>query len=137
MAQVLITLLRSGNRSRFEQRFAKLSGLRSPRLERVLYGADGKELAVACRALGIDKKAFAVIVFLCRQCGPHGALGAAVDDPRAVAQVIDYFDQMEPGAAQVRLRRWRRNPDYVAAIEDLETQAEARAAARGKRSDDL
>ena len=131
--ELLITLLRRGDRGQFEQCFAQLSGLRAPRLERVLYGAEGKELAVACRGLGIDKKAFAVIVFLCRQGAPQIVPGTEVDDPRAVAQVIDYFDQMEPAAALVRLRRWRRNPDYVAAIEELETRAEKRQ----ERRDDL
>lgn len=115
-AELLITLLRGGQRELFEDRFAQISGLKQPRLERVLYGAQGRDLAVACRALGIAKSDFAVIVFLCHRDGP----ASEVEDPRAVAQVIEFFDQMEPTAALNRLRQWQRDDAYATAIDDVE-----------------
>lgn len=116
----LIRLLRGGQRESFEARFAALSKLRQPRLGRVLYGAQGRDLAVACRALGISKNDFAVIVFLCHRDGP----AAEVEDPRAVAQVIEFFDQMEPSAAMLRLRQWQRDECYATAIDDVERSRE-------------
>lgn len=114
--QLLIKLLRQGERAIFEQCFADMAQLPPAQLHEVLYGPEGKDMAVVCRALDIDKNDFALMLFLCRQNSP----GGQVEDPREVAQLIEYFGQLAPEAAKSQLRRWQRDPDYVAAVDAVE-----------------
>ena len=114
--QLLIKLLRQGERAIFEQCFADMAQLPPAQLHEVLYGAEGKDMAVVCRALDIDKNDFALMLFLCRQNSP----GEQVEDPREVAQLIQYFGQLSPEAAKNQLRRWQRDPGYAAAVDRVE-----------------
>lgn len=114
--QLLIKLLRQGEREIFEQCFAELSQLPPTQLHEVLYGPDGKDMAIVCRALDIDKNDFALMLFLCRQNSP----GGDVEDPREVAQLIEYFGQLPLEAAKTQLRKWQRDPGYMAAVDAVE-----------------
>jgi len=109
--QLLIRVLRRGDTALFEALFGRLSGLHRPRLKRVLYEASGRELAIACRALGLAKAQFAVILFLTRR----GESTGGVKDPRDVARLMTYFERLSPTASLERLRRWRRNQPRPAA----------------------
>lgn len=104
--QLLIKLLRQGERAIFEQCFADLSQLPPARLHEVLYGPGGKDMATVCRALDFDKNDFALVLFLCRQNSP----GEQVEGPREVAQLIEFFGRLSSETAQTQLRRWQRDP---------------------------
>ncbi len=45
---------------------------------------------------------------------------AEASDPRDVARLMTWFDHIKPEAANRVLRHWRRNPNYLEAIEQLE-----------------
>ena len=113
---ILIQTLRRGEIGLFEALFGQTSGLTSPRLQRVLYESSGKDLAVACRALGIGRSHFSVLFLLTRK----GSGGREVADPRDVARVMTYFDRMDPEGAATVLKQWQRHADYLEAIEEIE-----------------
>ena len=115
---ILVQSLRRGEIALFEAIFGQISGLTSPRLQRVLYEPSGKDLAICCRALEIGRSHFSVLYLLTRK----GQAGAAVADPREVAKVMSYFDRVEVTAARTVLRQWQRNPEYLEAIEEVEEQ---------------
>jgi uncharacterized protein (DUF2336 family) len=122
-AGLMVRVLRAGEVALFEALFGRLSGLRPPRLQHVLYETGGKGLAVACRALEIDKASFAPIFLLSRK----GRGGDQVVDPREVSRVMSYFDRVKVAAARDVLRGWQRDPAYQDAIAGIE---EARRAAK-------
>lgn len=114
--ELLIKVMRGGDRPLFEQLLAQHAELSEDLLRRILYGNDGREVAILCRALDFEKSEFAVIFFLTSQGGP----GREVQDPRDVAPLMDFFDHLEPAQARQTLDLWRRDPDYVAAVMDFD-----------------
>lgn len=60
----LLKSLRQGEIDLFEITFAKLVGLNRPELQYLLYSNDPKRLAVACKALALDKSIFGTILQL-------------------------------------------------------------------------
>lgn len=110
---LLIQVLRQGEVALFEALFGRLSGISPPRLQRVIYEPGGQDLAIVCRALAIPKSNFSVIYTMVRRARPgHESLPA-----QAVSQLMGYFDELEAAAAQQVLRQWRRDPNYLDAIE--------------------
>ena len=122
-SEFLIDLLRQGEVSLFEAMFSKLTELRIVLTRRLIYEPGGEGLAIACRAAGIEKETFATIFVLSRQARPGGRVVAKGE----VAQVMGFYDRIDDLAAQRILRRWRRNPDYL----DLLRQVEAITAMAG------
>lgn len=117
-AALLIKILRRGEIPLFESLFGQLARIQAPRLQHVLYETGGKGLAIACRALDIDKANFAPIYLLSRK----GRGGEHVVDPREVSTVMRYFDELDPEIARRALKRWQRNPDYMDAVEAMEAE---------------
>ncbi|HSR73021.1 MAG TPA: DUF2336 domain-containing protein [Kiloniellales bacterium] len=113
--EFLIQVLRQGEIRLFEALFAELSGLRTPRLQTVLYDGGGENLAIACRALEMPKPTFATIFLLSRRGRP----GQQVVEPRELSHALMLFDRTKPTAAREVLKSWRRNPKYQTAIERL------------------
>ncbi len=113
---LLIKVLRQGEVALFEALFGQLSGLKPPRLQRVLYEPGGKDLVITCRALGMAKSTFSMIFLLSRR----GQGNYEASDPRDVARLMTWFDHIKPEAASRVLHHWRRNPNYLEAIEQLE-----------------
>lgn len=117
-AALLIKILRRGEIPLFESLFGQLSRIQPPRLQHVLYETGGKGLAVACRALDIDKANFAPIYLLSRK----GRGGEHIVDPREVSTVMRYFDELDAETARRALKRWQRSPEYMDAVEAMEEQ---------------
>src|SRR3546814_5943261 len=51
----IVQALRRGNLPLFELLFSELTHLRTPQLQRIVYGGRGEDLAIVCRAVGVDK----------------------------------------------------------------------------------
>ncbi len=111
----LVQVLRQGEVRLFEALFGELSGLKAPRLQRVLYDSGGEGLAIACRAMEMPKPTFATIFLLSRRGRP----GKQVVDPRDLSQALLLFDKMNPDTANEVMRGWRRNWKYQDAIERI------------------
>jgi uncharacterized protein (DUF2336 family) len=125
-ARHLVQLLREGRIRLFEMLFARRCGLRAKLIRRFLYEPGGEALAIACRAVAIDKPVFASIFLLSRQARP----GDKQVDPAELVKVLDFFDRLDPEAAGRVLRRWQRDPDYLNAIRLLD-DGTAEIACRG------
>src|SRR3546814_5048580 len=57
-ASPIVQALRKGNLPLFELMFGELTALRAPQLQRIVYGGRGEDLAIVCRAVGVDKLLF-------------------------------------------------------------------------------
>jgi uncharacterized protein (DUF2336 family) len=80
-AGFLLRVLHQGQVELFETAFAKLLQLELPQLRRVLYEAGAAPVALACRAVGIDRCVFSTVFNLSRQArGRHPVLSAQEKD---------------------------------------------------------
>ena len=76
-AGFLLRVLHQGQIDLFDIAFAKLLGLELSRLRHVLYEEGPRPVALACRAVGIDRCVFPTVFNLSRQaCGQHLTLTA-------------------------------------------------------------
>lgn len=103
---VLIHVLRAGQIGLFETLFAGAGRLPLPVARRLITEPGGEPLAVACRALRIDKGHFASIFLLSRGARP----GEQVVDPRELSRVLAFFDKVTPAMAEAAADVWRRQP---------------------------
>jgi uncharacterized protein (DUF2336 family) len=118
----IVKVLREGEIPLFEAIMAKLTGLRVVLVRRFVYEPGGEALAVACRAIDIEKAAFAAIFILSRRARP----GEQVVEPDEVNNVLAFYDRLDVKAAKRMLRRWQREPDYLDAIRRVDLPAEAK-----------
>jgi hypothetical protein len=98
----LVQALRNGDLEQAESVFGRLTGLNAGHVRRVLYGAEGRNLAIACRALGIEQLQFVSIFMLSRRLG----LGEKALEPRRLTHIAGYFDQTDEAAARRTLNQW-------------------------------
>ncbi len=127
-SDLIIRLLREGEISLFERVLERQSGLRRQLLQRLLYEPGGEGLAVVCRALDLKRRVFQEVLTLTRKA--RVGLDETNLDECAFASML--YDQIEAETAKVMLSRWRRNPNYLDLLRQLETLPEipARPAAR-------
>jgi len=118
--RLLIQALRQGEVSLFIAMLAQLTGLRLPLVRRLMFEPGGEGLVVAGRAIGFEKATVASIYLLCRRARPSDWAA----DPRELSRVLSMYDRVQPAAAQAVLARWRRDPDFLYALKNVE---EARA----------
>ena len=104
-AHPIVQALRNGNLPLFELLFSELTELRSPQLQRIVYGGRGEDLAIVCRAVGVDKLLFGSIFLL---TDPLRG-GDAEEDPERTAEILRIYDRMPPATAQKVLAKWQRN----------------------------
>jgi len=120
----LVEVLRDGEVALFEALMARLTDLRGVLIRRFIYEPGGEALAVACRAIDIEKGAFAAIFILSRNARP----GEQIVEPDEVNKVLAFYDRLDAQAAKKMLRRWQRDPSYLDAIRRLELPAAAATA---------
>lgn len=107
--------LRQGEIGLFEFSLARLAGMRPELMRRLIYEPGGEALAIACRALDIDRQVFLTIYDLTRAA--RGMLGKSHGQDRA--RLKDLYDDMAVDDAVGVVRRWRQDPDYLAAVNQL------------------
>ena len=103
---VLIQVLRVGRFELFAMLFGRLAGLPQETVVRTIADAGGEGLAVACRALEIEKGHFASIFLMARGARP----GDQRVDPRELSRVLSFFDRIAPDRAKALLDSWRADP---------------------------
>ena len=96
---LLAEALRNGDWAHADRCFAALTGLKSPRLRQLLSDASSEDLAMACRAAGLDRLTFANLYLTSR----NGAQGGAMADPKALSDAVRLFDDTDQDVAQARL----------------------------------
>lgn len=115
-ANILMGLLRKGEISMFLDKFTALTRLRLALVRRLLFEPGGEGLAIACKAIGIDKSTFVTIFLRFRQ----GRLGHKEVEDQELSRSLSFFDETSAVAARAILRRWQRDPDYLNALRLLE-----------------
>lgn len=104
-AHPAVRALRKGNLPLFELLFSEMTGLHSPQLQRVVYGGQGEDLAIVCRAVGVDKLLFGSLLLL---TDPLRG-GDADEDPARAEEILRMYDRMPPATAKKVLAKWQRN----------------------------
>ena len=123
---ILLRLMQNGEIALFLDKFVSLTRLRVTLARRILFEAGGEGLAVACRAIGLDKHTFISILLRFRQ----GRLGDKQVEDDELTRAVDFFDRLDPDVAKAVMRRWRRDPDYLNALRLVDRATERDAPAR-------
>ena len=123
--QLLVQALRRGEVELFVALFAEYSGLRPVLIRRFILEAGGEGLAIACKALDVEKSDFVSLFVLSRQARP----GEKVVDPTELAGTVSLYDRINSDTAAKVLSRWKLDPDYLYALKQVEAgEADAQAA---------
>ncbi len=102
---IFIRLLKSGHVSLFEALFARYLNVGIRLARRIIYQPDCRALAVACRAVGIERPVFAALVDQVRK--------ARAVDPKSAARAVtteaavELFRKITPQESLDVLARWR------------------------------
>ena len=110
----MVKALAKGDVPTFEAMLARRTGLRLKLLRRLMFEPGGEGLAIACRGAGIAPKLFAAIYRLTREAHPRLRL-----EKGELAKVTKLYLNMQEGAAEAVLRKWRRTPDFLRAIRQV------------------
>ena len=113
---LLIRLLRTGRVPVFVEALARYSEVPPVVARRIVLDADGESLAMVCRASRIERSDFGTIFMLMVSGGNRGTSLA----PQRLQALMTLFDETRPDQAQRVLTFWRRNPDYLDAVERME-----------------
>ena len=113
---LIVRLLREGEISLFERVLERQTGLRRRLLQRLLYEPGGEGLAIVCRAIDLDAELFKEVLTLTRKA----RVGVSENSIDECAYASMFYDQIEPDSAKTMLNRWRRNPDYLDLLRQLE-----------------
>ena len=123
--QLLVQALRRGEVELFVALFAEYSGLRPVLIRRFILEAGGEGLAIACKALEVEKSDFVSLFVLSRQA----RRGEQVVDPTELAGTVSLYDRINGDTARKVLSRWKLDPDYLYAMKQVESgEADAQAA---------
>jgi uncharacterized protein (DUF2336 family) len=100
---LLLQLLRAGEIAMFEALLARKTGLRLQIARRAFYEPGGRPLAIACKAIGVEKAQFAAIFLLARQARP----GDKTVDPSELNTILAYYDGLAADTAKRTVEEWR------------------------------
>ena len=114
---LIIRLLRESEITLFERVLEHQTGLRRKLLQRLLYEPGGEGLAIVCRAIGLAPEMFGEILTLTRK----GRVGLDENNINECAFATTFYEQIEIEAAKQMLSFWRRNPNYLDLMRQLET----------------
>jgi uncharacterized protein (DUF2336 family) len=115
----LIKALKQGELSLFEAGLARMSGLKLTLLRRILYEPGGEGLAMLCRAINVERQAFATIYELTRKASDRGAQATS----GTLVDPVQLYDKTKTRDAERVLKRWRRSSDYLDAMKDVGAEA--------------
>ena len=115
-ADLLISTLEGGQIRLFLTLMSRLSGMRVRLLNRMLFEPGGEGLAITCKAMGFSRADYLTIFSYTRQADPRLMRNFQKEKRDAAA----FFDRLARSAADVVVRKWRRDADYLAAIRQLD-----------------
>ncbi len=118
-AELLIRLLKAGEISLFEQVLEQGADLRGSLVKRLIYEPGGEGMAILCRAKGYAAEDFMMLLSLCRKARPETGENYPIE--RISPEIV--YGRIKQEAAQNVLERWRRNPDYLDLLRQVEDLA--------------
>ena len=105
----LVQILRLGHFRLFSIMLGRVTGLSLELADIIVREMGGRSLAVACRALGMEKAQFVSVFLLSR--------GARADEqivpPRELNNALLAFDRLNQPVAQQLIETWQRDPSYL------------------------
>lgn len=110
----LVQALRGGRVSAFIAGLAHLARLDAAIVRGAMFDPDGESFAIICRAINVDRGAFAAMFLLSRQgAGPMSA-------SQRLADLLKTYDALAPEQARSAVRFWRAEREYHRAIAAVE-----------------
>lgn len=116
----ILQVLRQGEISFFEAMITRLTGLRVTVVRRILYEPGGEALIILCRWAEFSPAEFAELLRLTRRARPAPNGSASADEQR----LHDLYRSVKPEIAARIMNSWRRDPDYLRAIQVLKQPVE-------------
>ena len=113
---LVVRLLRESEVALFERVLEHQTGMRRKLLQRLLYEPGGEGLAIVCRAINIAPEIFREVLTLTRKA----RVGLDENNIKECAFAMAFYDQLEVESAKSMLNRWRRNPNYLDLMRQLE-----------------
>lgn len=106
----LVKSLNQGQVELFELGFARMLNLMPARFRKIVYNRGPDALAIACRAVGIDRSAFLSVYRLaCRARNMNSELSDA-----ETGHAFNMFDTMDRRMAEIMIHRWAREENQAA-----------------------
>jgi uncharacterized protein (DUF2336 family) len=113
---LLLKALEAGQVRLYAAIVEKLTGIRRQLALRLLFEVAGEGLAVQCRAVDLAKADFIALYAIARKSRP-----VDVDRLREESQRLgQFYSTITSDAARAVVVRWRRNPEYLAALRALD-----------------
>lgn len=105
----LVQILRLGHFRLFSIMLGRLINLPLELADLIVTEMGGRSLAVACRAMAMEKPQFVSLFLLSR----GARAGEQIVHPRELNNALLAFDRLNPAVAQQLLDTWRRDPSYL------------------------
>lgn len=113
----LVNILRQGHIALFHAILVRRCSVGRRTASRILFDAGGESLAIACKALSLDRKEFAAVILLTRR---PGATAAATE---VLSRIAELYDSLTARNAFLALRYWQEDDDYLQAVEEIRQEA--------------
>ena len=113
--EMLILALREGDVNTFITLFNRMTELKAPMIDRLLFDPTGRGLAIACKACVTGKIAFVSMFSLAQK------IRAEVDGviKQRVGEAIDFYDALPQKDAVDVMSQWLKGADYVGSVRVL------------------
>ncbi|WP_420417088.1 DUF2336 domain-containing protein [Pacificispira sp.] len=105
--RLLVGALEQNDLFRFEELFQEVTDLTEQGATRVLYDSGPEAIAIACKAVGFDRKNFGDLLAYLQ----GGGEPEKYRQTSAYIKIMDYFERIDRTGADRVLSAWRRAPD--------------------------
>lgn len=116
-ASTLIQVLRSGRFLVFTAGLARLCRVSLTLAQRLILDWGVETLAVACRAIDMDRQNFALIFMLTRKAVDR----RSIREPVEITDALRLYDALKRDRAERVLRYWQLSSSFTSAIEAVES----------------
>lgn len=120
---LLIGLVQAGRIAAFLAGLSQFARIPEPAARRIALQGDGESLALLCKAFGVDREGLSTLAALLENAG--GGTGQLPSDVRN--SILAFYDKITKGNARAALDFWRRDPEFVSAIEEVGAATDAQA----------
>ena len=114
-AELLVRLVQAGRVPAFLAGLSHFAKIPEPTARRIVLRVDGESLAILCKASGVDRDGFLSLYELVA----HASVGTGQLPSDARNSILTFYDAITKGNARAALNFWRRDPDFVSAIEQV------------------
>ena len=112
---LLIRLVQAGRIAAFLAGLSHFAKIPEPTARRIALQGDGESLALLCKASGIDRGAFSTLFEMLE----NAVLGTGQLPSDVRNSILAFYDKITKGNARAALNFWRRDSEFVRAIEQV------------------